>query len=222
VFPDADLDAALPVIVKSALQNAGQTCSAGSRLLPHWDIRDAVLDGVAQLVARVRIGAGPTDPDLGPLISAKQRNRVESMVTRAADAGSQVAGSGTRELTAQGFFFPPTLVSDVDPASEIAREEVFGPVVAAMTFATVEEAVALANGTDYGLIAAVWTKDVDIAFRLSEELMAGQVYLNTYGAGGGVEIPFGGFKKSGYGREKGFEALAAFCQTKSVILKVQR
>jgi aldehyde dehydrogenase (NAD+) len=91
-----------------------------------------------------------------------------------------------------------------------------------MTFATVEEAVALANGTDYGLIAAVWTKDVDIAFRLSEELMAGQVYLNTYGAGGGVEIPFGGFKKSGYGREKGFEALAAFCQTKSVILKVQR
>jgi aldehyde dehydrogenase (NAD+) len=91
-----------------------------------------------------------------------------------------------------------------------------------MTFATVEEAVALANGTDYGLIAAVWTKDVDIAFRLSEERTAGQVYLNTYGAGGGVEIPFGGFKKSGYGREKGFEALAAFCQTKSVILKVQR
>ncbi|HUE58576.1 MAG TPA: aldehyde dehydrogenase family protein [Acidimicrobiales bacterium] len=222
MFPDADLDAALPVIVKSALQNAGQTCSAGSRLLLHEDIRDAVLDGVAQLLARVRIGAGPTDPDLGPLISAKQRNRVESMVTRAADAGSQVAGSGTRELTAQGFFFPPTLVSDVDPASEIAREEVFGPVVAAMTFATVEEAVALANGTDYGLIAAVWTKDVDIAFRLSEELMAGQVYLNTYGAGGGVEIPFGRFKKSGYRREKGFEALAAFCQTKSVILKVQR
>ncbi len=98
----------------------------------------------------------------------------------------------------------------------------FGPVAAAVTFTSVEEALALANGTEYGLIAAVWTKDLDVAHTMAEEIRAGQVYLNTYGAGGGVEYPFGGFKKSGYGREKGFEALGEFCQTKSVVLKVTR
>ncbi|MDQ1423838.1 MAG: aldehyde dehydrogenase, partial [Acidimicrobiaceae bacterium] len=102
------------------------------------------------------------------------------------------------------------------------REEVFGPVVAATTFSTVEQAIALANGTQYGLISAVWTRDLDIAHVMAEEIHVGQVYLNTYGAGGGVEYAFGGVKKSGYGREKGFEALAAFSQTKTVVLKVNR
>jgi aldehyde dehydrogenase (NAD+) len=223
VFADADLDQALPIIVRSMLQNAGQTCSAGSRLLVHADVRDRVVDGLAQRLDEVRIGAGPTDPDLGPLISAKQHARVSDMVARAAASGAtQVAGPGSRQLPDRGFYFPPTLFADVDPATEIAREEVFGPVVAASTFSSRDEAIALANGTDYGLIAAVWTRDLDTAHTMAEEIQAGQVYLNTYGAGGGVEYPFGGFKKSGYGREKGFDALGAFCQTKSVILRVQR
>jgi aldehyde dehydrogenase (NAD+) len=223
VFADADLDVAIPVIVKSMLQNAGQTCSAGSRLLVHADVRDRVVAGVAELLQKVTIGAGTDDPDLGPLISAKQLGRVTDIVDRAAASGAtQVGGRGAVKLPDRGFFFPPTMFTEVDPSAEIAREEVFGPVVATTVFHSVEEAVRLANGTDYGLIAAVWTKDFDIAHTMAEEILAGQVYLNTYGAGGGVEYPFGGFKKSGHGREKGFEALEAFCQTKTVILKVAR
>ena len=223
VFPDTDLDQALPVIVRSILQNAGQTCSAGSRLLLHAEVRDRVVAGLADLLGRVRIGAGPSDPDLGPLISAKQHARVRGMVARAAESGAtQVAGSRAHDLPERGYYFAPTVFTDVDPGAEIAREEVFGPVVAASTFSTLQEAIDLANGTDYGLIAAVWTRDLNTAHIMAEEIQAGQVYLNTYGAGGGVEYPFGGFKKSGYGREKGFDALGAFCQTKSVILKVSR
>lgn len=223
VFPDADIDAALPVIVKSIIQNAGQTCSAGSRLLVHEAVRDVVIDGIGSILLELSIGAGPADPDLGPLISAKQLDRVTDMVRHAGEGGfTQVAGPGGIEVPADGFFFPPTLFADVDPAADIAREEIFGPVVAATTFTTLDEAITLANGTDYGLIAAVWTKNLDTAHIMAEEIHAGQVYLNSYGAGGGVEYAFGGFKKSGYGREKGFEALDGFCQTKSVVLKVSR
>jgi aldehyde dehydrogenase (NAD+)/betaine-aldehyde dehydrogenase len=224
VFPDADLAVALPTIVKSMIQNAGQTCSAGSRLLVHEDVRDAVIDGIGQILESLSMGAGEHDPDLGPLISAKQLGRVTDMVTRAADSGAaQVGGPGVRKTPAGGgFYFPPTLFADVDPSAEIAREEVFGPVVAASTFSSVEEALSIANGTEYGLISAVWTKSLDIAHTMAEEIQAGQVYVNTYGAGGGVEYTFGGFKKSGYGREKGFEALGEFCQTKSIVLKVSR
>ena len=221
VFPDADLDSALPVIAKSVLQNAGQTCSAGSRLLVHADIQDEVVRRLGDILRSTRIGRGLDDPDLGPLITAKQRTRVTDMVDRATSSGATVVvGPGDVELPEPGFFFAPTLISDVDPAAEIAREEVFGPVVASSTFDSVDDAIRIANGTDYGLIAAVWTQRLDTAHLLAEEILAGQVYLNTYGAGGGVEYPFGGFKKSGYGREKGYEALSAFCQTKSVVLKL--
>jgi aldehyde dehydrogenase (NAD+)/betaine-aldehyde dehydrogenase len=223
VFPDADLATAIPVIVKSILQNAGQTCSAGSRLLVHADVHDRVVAGVAELLGKVTIGAGPDDPDLGPLISAKQLSRVTGIVERAVAAGAtQVGGPGETKVPGHGFFYPPTMFTGVDPADEIAREEVFGPVVATSVFESAEQAVALANGTDYALIAAVWTNNLDTAHVMAEEILAGQVYLNTYGAGGGVEYPFGGFRKSGHGREKGFEALNAFCQTKTVILKVAR
>lgn len=223
VFPDADLDAAVPVIVKSMLQNAGQTCSAGSRLLLHADIEQTVLQRVVALLEKVTIDAGTADPDLGPLISAKQRDRVAAIVERAGSSGAAaLIGPDTVGVPDCGFFFPPTLFAGVDAGAEIAREEVFGPVVAASTFETLDQAIALANGTDYGLIAAVWTKNIDTAHVMAEEIKAGQVYLNTYGAGGGVQYPFGGVRKSGYGREKGFEALEAFCQTKSVILKVGR
>jgi aldehyde dehydrogenase (NAD+) len=221
VLPDADLDAALPVIAKSLLQNAGQTCSAGSRLLVHESIRSQVVDGLVGILEGVRIGAGPTDPDLGPLISARQLERVTGMVRQAAGESTiRLGGSERYRDAGDGFFFAPVVVDGVDPASTIAQEEVFGPVVAVSTFRDLDEAARIANGTEYGLIAAVWTGDVNAAHHLAEEIHAGQVYVNNYGAGGGVEFPFGGFKKSGYGREKGFEALRAFCQTKTVVLKV--
>jgi aldehyde dehydrogenase (NAD+) len=220
VFADADLDRAVPIIVKSVIQNAGQTCSAGSRLLVHESVRDRTLAMVDEAFGALSLGPGLSDPDLGPLISAKQLRRVQEMVGRAESVATR--RSAAAHLPQDGFFFPPTLLADVDPQAEIAREEVFGPVVAATTFRDLDEALAIANGTDYGLIAAVWTRDLDTAHVMAEEILAGQVYLNTYGAGGGVEFAFGGFKKSGYGREKGFEALAAFCQTKTVVLRVQR
>jgi len=223
VFPDADLDAAVPTIVKSFLQNAGQTCSAGSRLLVHEAIHDELLQRVEKAVAAVTIGAGPTDPDLGPLISLKQLGRVTEMVERAAESADLRIGGPDRVTTPPGgFFFPPTVFDAVDPGHEIAQDEVFGPVVAVSTFDSTQQALEQANGTEYGLIAAVWTRDFDTAHTMTEQIRAGQVYVNTYGAGGGVEYTFGGFKKSGYGREKGFDALDEFCQTKSIVLKVAR
>lgn len=223
VFPDADLDVAVPTIVKSFLQNAGQTCSAGSRLLVHADVHGELMGRIERAVNDVSIAAGPDDADLGPLISAKQLQRVTSMVERAsAHADVRAGGPDRFDTPAGGFFFPPTVFDSVDPASEIAQDEVFGPVVATSVFDDVHQCIAMANGTEYGLISAVWTRDLNIAHTLAEEIRSGQVYINSYGAGGGVEYTFGGFKKSGYGREKGFDALGQFVQTKSIILKVTR
>ena len=218
VFADADLERAVPTVSKSVLQNAGQTCSAGSRLLVHRSIHDDVVDALVDRFGRVRIGPGVDDPDLGPLISARQRDRLETSVREG--IGSATLRHGGRRATdpglAGGFFFEPTIVDRVDPQAPLFQDELFGPVLAVTPFDDDDEAVALANGTAYGLIAAVWTADVGRAHRVARDLRCGQVYVNSYGAGGGVELPFGGMKKSGYGREKGFEALLGFCQTKTV------
>lgn len=221
VAADADLDLALPVIAKSIVQNAGQTCSAGSRLIVQNSVHEEVVDRLTAILGGLTIGAGPTDPDLGPLISEKQRGRVSTLV-RAAQETSDLRLGSAEPLDRDGFFFSPVLLDRVDPKAQIAQEEVFGPVVAVSTFDDLDEAADIANGTEYGLIAAVWTSNVTTAHRLADDIVAGQVYVNTYGAGGGVELPFGGFRKSGFGREKGFEALRAFCETKAVVIKVPR
>lgn len=223
VFPDADIDAAIPSLVRSIIQNAGQTCSAGSRLIVHRDIHAEVVEKMAAAMAQVTIGYGLDDPMLGPLISAKQHERVDGFLSEV-DSGQIVTG-GTRpgELAddlAVGAFITPTIVDSVDPQARIAQEEVFGPVVVTLPFADDDEAVALANGTDYGLVSALWTQNISRAHRLAAEVDAGQIFVNTYGAGGGVELPFGGFKKSGYGREKSIEALDEYTQTKTVAIKL--
>ncbi|PPF78654.1 aldehyde dehydrogenase family protein [Pseudoclavibacter sp. Z016] len=218
VFPDADLDEATMFITKGILQNAGQTCSAGSRLIVHEDVADELLAKLKTSFERVTIGPGSDDRDLGPLVSVKQQDRVRGLVDGA--DGRVITGGHVPDGHGAGAFFAPTLIADVDPSSEIAQKEVFGPVLVATTFADEDEAVRIANGTDYALMAAIWTRDISRAHRLAARVEAGQVYVNAYGAGGGVEYPFGGFKKSGYGREKGVESLDAYTETKTVIVKL--
>lgn len=221
VFPDADLARAAESITKAILQNAGQTCSAGSRLLVHDAIHDTVVDMIRERLTSATIGPGIEDHDLGPLISRKQQRRVQSMLADNVK-GEILCGGGPPNdaRLAEGAYFAPTIIDGADPASPIAQEEIFGPVLTVNRFSTDDEAIELANGTQYGLLGAVWTSDLARAHRLAARIRAGQVYVNTYGAGGGVELPFGGFQKSGYGREKGYEALDTFSATKTVVVRL--
>ena len=222
VFPDADLDAAAEAITRSILQNAGQTCSAGSRRVVHTDVRAELVAAVADRFRATTLGAGLDDPDLGPLVSLRQQERVRGYVEGASSGDVVVGGSAPPPdgALADGAFWLPTLIDGVDPRDPIAQEEVFGPVLVTLPFEDEAQALALANGTAYGLIAALWTRDLSRAHRLAGALEAGQVFVNTFGAGGGVELPFGGVKASGYGREKGIEALAGFTHTKTVVVRL--
>ncbi|WP_309131919.1 aldehyde dehydrogenase family protein [Brevibacterium sp.] len=223
VFADADIDAAIPSLLRSIIQNAGQTCSAGSRLIVHQNVHAEVIEKLAAAMGQVTIGHGLDDPMLGPLVSRKQQSRVEGFLSDIGGAEIITGGSRPEGLAADlagGAFIAPTLVDNVSPGSMIAQEEVFGPVVAAMRFDDDAEAIALANGTEYGLVSALWTQNLSRAHRIAAEVDAGQIFVNTYGAGGGVELPFGGFKKSGYGREKSIEALDEYTQTKTVVIRL--
>lgn len=221
VFADADIEGAVPVIVNSIIQNAGQTCSAGSRLLVEERVQDRVVEAVAEKFRKITIGPGLEDPELGPIISRDQLERIQSYVQTGKNEANLLAGGDTpqEDRLKDGFFFEPTLFGGVSPGDTLFQEEVFGPVLVATPFEGLEHAAEITNGTDYGLIAAVWTADVGKAHWLAKEIRAGQVYVNTYGAGGGVELPFGGFKKSGHGREKGYEALYEYSQVKTVAIK---
>lgn len=217
VFADADLDRAMPAIVRSIIQNAGQTCSAGSRLLVEERIHDRLRDAVAGRFRSLRLGHGVDDPDLGPLISGRQRDRVVSLVDEASATATVVTGGrAVKPDGLRGFFYEPTLLDGVAPDAPIVQTEVFGPVLVVMPFRDPDEAIALANATRFGLVAGVWTRDVRCAHRLAREIRAGQVFVNTYGAGGGVELAFGGTKQSGHGREKGYEGLLHLTRTKTV------
>jgi aldehyde dehydrogenase (NAD+)/betaine-aldehyde dehydrogenase len=214
VFADADLDRALPAIVTALIQNAGQSCSAGTRLLVERGAYDEVIERLAAALAKVTIGPGIEDPDLGPLIAPRQLERATRMLAEAERQGATIQGG---EHT-HGLYLKPTLVTGVRPEMDIFQEEVFGPVLTALAFDDDGDAIALANGTAYGLVAGVWTTDLSRAHRVAHGIRAGQVFVNTYGVGGGVELPFGGMKRSGYGRGKGLEALLAYSQVKNVCI----
>ncbi len=217
VFADADLERAVPAIVRGLLQNAGQSCSAGTRLLVEKTIYEDVCARVASAFADVRIGPGIEDPDLGPLISRRQLDRATGMLEMAARAGARVLGGTPRE----GLFLEPALVTRIKADMEIFQEEVFGPVLVAAPFEDERHAVQLANATAYGLVAGVWTHDLVRAHRVASGIRAGQVFVNGYGVGGGVELPFGGVGRSGYGRGKGVDALLAYSQVKNVWVSLE-
>ena len=219
VFDDADLDAALPLLVGAGIQNAGQTCSAASRVLVQRGVLDEVRERLGERYRALRVGPAMADHDVGPLISARQRERVTDYLERGADLEVIARGERVDNAPPGGFYVVPTLFDDVSPTHVLAREEVFGPVQVIIPFDEEAEGLAIANGTDYGLVAAVWTRDGARQLRLARALEAGQVFVNDYGAGGGVELPFGGIGRSGHGREKGFEALYGFTRLKTVALR---
>jgi aldehyde dehydrogenase (NAD+) len=220
VFADADLDAALPFLVNAGIQNAGQTCSAASRILVQREVYDAVLERMAQRYRALRVGPALADLDMGPLISRRQHDIVSHYLALARDGGLQIAAQGeiAADAPAGGHYLKPTLVAGLDGEHTLAQEEIFGPVQVLIAFDDEADALRIANGTPYGLVAGVWTRDGSRALRMARGLHCGQVFVNNYGAGGGVELPFGGVKRSGHGREKGFEALYGFSALKTVAI----
>ena len=221
VFADADLEAALPFLVNAGVQNAGQTCSAASRILVARPVYEHVVTRMAERYRQLRVGPAIDDLDVGPLISARQRDTVRGYLALAEESGLHIAGRGSvvDSALSNGYYVAPTLVSEVPPGHRLAQEEIFGPVQAVIPFDGEADALAIANGTAFGLVAGVWTRDIGRAMRMARKLHCGQVFVNNYGAGGGVELPFGGVKHSGHGREKGFEALYGFSVLKTVAIK---
>ncbi len=216
VFEDADIDAALEAIVKAVIQNSGQTCSAGSRALIQKSVFDETLEALAGRFSGLTAAPHYDDGDLGPLISGAQKRRVENYL-KGAGTDPVARGKISESAPVNGHFVAPALFGPVRPDAPLALEEIFGPVLACMPFADEADAAKLANATEYGLVAGVWTRDGGRQARISKSLRCGQVFINCFGAGGGIELPFGGIGKSGHGREKGFEALREFTQLKTVI-----
>ena len=219
IFPDCDMDAALKAAFWGIFANKGEICSAGSRLLVHQDIYDSFLEQLTARACRLKVG-NPLDKatTMGAQISARQMDTILDYIDKGKQEGARLLCGGERDTEgakAKGYFVKPTIFADVRPEMKIAQEEIFGPVLAAIRFRDPDEAVAIANGTIYGLVAAVWTRDVRLAHRLAAEIKAGSVWINTYNAFD-TASPFGGFKQSGFGRDLGSYALDQYTNIKSV------
>lgn len=216
VFDDADITGARPFLVNAGIQNAGQTCSASSRILVQRGVYDQVVTAMAAAYDELRAGPALSDLDLGPLVSPRQREIVEGFIAKGRDLSCVARGQIVADAPAGGAYVAPHLFADVPAEHTLAQDEIFGPVQVVIPFDDEAEAVAIANGTDFGLVASCWTENGARQMRMAKALRAGQVFINNYGAGGGVELPFGGTGLSGHGREKGFEALYGFSTLKTV------
>ena len=222
VLADADLDAAVDGVLGAIFENAGQICSAGSRLVVERAVHEDLVDRLCRRARALRPGHGLRRPTLGAINSPAQLGRIEGIVRAAVERGVTVATGGKVCAdceTGEGWFFEPTILDDVPRGDPVAKEEIFGPVLAVQVVEDEAEAVAVANDTPFGLVAGVYTSNFDAAHRLARDVEAGQVFINEYFAGG-IEAPFGGTKKSGFGREKGFDALKNYSRVKTVTARI--
>ncbi|MHB1538314.1 MAG: NAD-dependent succinate-semialdehyde dehydrogenase [Solirubrobacteraceae bacterium] len=217
VFEDADLDAAVEGAIVAKMRNIGEACTAANRFLVAERVAEEFTGRLAQRIGAQKVGRG-TEPDVevGPLIDSSARQKVQELVGEAVAAGAAVL-TGGEPLDGAGWFYAPTVLANVPPSARIAAEEVFGPVAPISTFSSEEEAVALANDTDYGLVSYVWSRDLDRALRVCESLQSGMVGLNQ-ALISNPAAPFGGVKQSGFGREGGFEGIEEYLETKYVAI----
>jgi aldehyde dehydrogenase (NAD+) len=221
IFADANLDVAVAEAAKGIYSNCGQVCSAGSRLVVQESIKEQFVDRLAAHSRALKIGPGMDSPDLGPLNSQEHYARVLDYVSIGQREGASIVTGGSRpDHLGRGYFLAPTIFDSVAPDMRIAQEEIFGPVLTVLTFSDEDEALAIANGIKYGLVAGVFTNDINRAMRLARGIKAGQIFVNEYYAGG-EETPFGGYKQSGFGREKGMAALLNYTQIKNVAIRIR-
>jgi aldehyde dehydrogenase (NAD+) len=224
VFADADLDAAAAAICGSALYTAGQVCSAGTRVLVESSVHDGLAQRLTAIADAIRIGPAIEAPDMGPLISRIQRDRVVAAVDWALEQGAvRLTRRSVLDAEAEagsGFFVPPIVFGAVDRQMDVARNEIFGPVLAMIRVEDEKDAIDVANDSEFGLVAGIWTRDLGRAHRVARRVRAGQIFINNYGVGGGIELPFGGYRRSGIGREKGLAALSEYTQTKNVCVSI--
>ena len=219
VFPDADLSVAAPGAAKAIFTNSGQVCAAGSRLYAHKKLFDQIVEGIAQEAKKIRVGHALSDgTQMGPLVSKDQLERVSGYLQQGESDGAKVVTGGNR-IGKEGYFIEPTILTNTRPEMSVVREEIFGPVLCAMSFDDddLDRIAKEANRTTYGLAGSIWTRDLSIAHQMVRKIKAGMVGVNMHGSIDPA-LPFGGFKQSGWGREKGRDVIDLYTEVKSVVM----